>query len=255
MNGSDNMDESRYEIEDYLDKIGIDADRFYPRIRQFLDRSRFHYRRLLIRDRIAAHIDPGLAPASPAGQKKVWEEVVRVIRVDKATLTRWKSGETDPPWEQLFKYFDHTDCPCEDLPIMDRSAAIRLAIARTLTYILVFPWPRVPDSGKVPEALSRCWQIASNHKYYQRFHDINQHLLDSMIVSVPQVSVKADAIGAIRRRMERRPRQSDLLYWPFAIFKLATFSKRNSLDSYDNTFKGLWQDNKREILWGLADEQ
>lgn len=213
-----------------------------------------HYRWLLIRDRIAAHIDPGLDPTNSGDQKKIWEEVIGVIGANKATLTRWNSGETDPPWEQLIKYFDHTDCPGEDLPLLDRRAALRFAIARTLTYILVYPWSATSGPVGAPDALRRCWKIAENHKYYQRFADMNQNLLDRIVVSVPQVMVKVDMIGSVRQRMEGHPRQDDPLYWPFAIFKLATFSRYSRTEPTENAFRWIWQDEYKLSIWGMNHE-
>lgn len=248
------IENQRYEIESYLDSRGIEPDAFYLKIRQFLDRSRVHYRCLLIRDQIAAQIDPELDPTSPGGQKKIWEEVIRVIGADKATLTRWNSGQTDPPWEQLIKYFDHTDCPGEGLRLLDRRAAMRFAIARTLTYILVYPWSTTSDSVRAPDALQRCWKIAENHKYHQRFSDINQNLLDRIVVSIPKVMVKVDMIGGIRKRMEGHPRLDDPLYWPFAIFKLATFSRYSLTDPTENAFQWIWQDQYKVSIWGMNHE-
>ena len=212
------------------------------------------YRCVLTRDRIASHLDQGLDPTNLGDQKKIWEEVIRVIGANKATLTRWNSGETDPPWEQLIKYFDHTDCPGDYLHFLDRIAAMRFAIARTLTYVLVYPWSATPGPVVAPGALQRCWKIAENHKYYQRFSDINQNLLDRILASVPQVNVNEDMIGKIRKRMESKPKPDEPLSWPFAIFKLATSSKYSLTDPNENALSWIWQPQYKDSIWGINHE-
>jgi hypothetical protein len=244
-----NIERHRNEIEKYLVDRGLPTDSFYASIRQYLDLSKSYYRRLLIRDRIAHHVDPKLDMKKPQDQRRVWKEVVRAIGADDATLSRWTNGITDPPLEKLIGYFDHTDCPGQDLPLLDRNSSTRFAIRRALIYIRVFPWEKNPPRTHVPESLSRAWRIIKSHKYYKDHKDLNQHVLDKVIALLPVFAEDVGDIAALRERMEGRPLASDCLYWPFAIFKLATFAKCHRTDPNENPFKWIWHSDAKQIIW------
>ena len=240
------MDAGRNEIAAFLQARGTGPEGFCKKVCLFFKRSRGHYRRLLVRDRIASHFDPALRMTSAGDQRKVWKHVADTLKLDGGTATKWTSGETDPPFEEIINYFDHSDCPFEGLPICDQSHTYPFAIARTLLYCQVYPWPRTPKILEVPLSIRRAWTIISNGKYYKRLHDINQYSLDLVISGLPELAAGVRDVGAIRQRMESRPSSDDPLFWPFAIFKFATFDRSSMKDEKKNTEDPLWYESSAQ---------
>jgi hypothetical protein len=245
------MENRRDFIEKYLKERELSHGNFYKNIRDFIDASREHYRRLMILNRVANYIGFDRTVDDPKVWKSVMREVARVVKSDESTLSRWRNGVVDIPVEEnLIKYLDNSECPSADLgsKYLDKNAALRFAIPRTLTYIRVFPWRKIPQNSIVPKVSSRSWKIIKSHKFHKNKNNLNQYILDKILTIIPELEVDVREIGSLKRRIENDSSQDDPMYWPFLIFKYATISV-DLLDSGEQTYAWIWNEEYKPLIW------
>jgi hypothetical protein len=241
------LDRSR--VEEFLLNNGVGPTNFFKKLSTFFDRSKMHYRRLLIRDRIALHLDSKLDMTKAKDRRKVWLHIASTIHADDGTGTKWHSGETDPPIDQLLAYFDYVDVPIEQIPAYDRRAAWRFAIPRALLYSQVYPWPMLRKRHHVRTLAGKASKLIASSKYFKRFTDINQSSMDKALFAVPELELGVRNVAAIRERMETRHSLDDPLCWPFAIFKTATFNRSWIDKEKVNPYELLWVSPTPGGIW------
>lgn len=217
-------------IERYLSLYGFDESAFSAKIRNFFVESRRHHQRLAYGKAMAACL--GLDITNPRDRDALWWKVASEHALDRKMRIKWNTGEADPQLEELDIYFPrfcatHPSCtiPASD----DILAPVRLGIARTLTYIRVFPPETTPkefsDATTVAPEVEACWATLRRHVHYRRHRDLNQHALDSVGDKYGnRVCMDADAIGRWKLDIENGSSDSAVptWFWPWAIFKYAT---------------------------------
>lgn len=217
---------ARAEIAFYLSGLGLNANEFMTGVRVFYEGAQIHYYRLAFRDAIAACL--GLDMAKREGRSELWERMAEERVISRKTAGRWYSGESDPPLDKLMIYFSTLRVDCQ-WPHVERIEAVRTGIARTLTYIRVFP-PQKPASkfNRNPDkVLTECWTMLRRHEYYwnEHRHDLNQDAVDQVGFNFNKALwIDADEIGEVKRQFEENPTQADPWFWPCVIFKYATFA-------------------------------
>jgi hypothetical protein len=173
---------------------------------------------------------------------------------------KWKNGQEDMPLEQLRDYaaFCLSSGAFQE-PVQGGLIPVtRLAIARTLTYIRVFP-PKsekkvrgeLPDGVHIPEGIEGCWKELRRHPYYRNSNpaDLNQHALDSIAGRYGErLWIEPHQIGELKRAIETAPFDPSLTFWfwPFVLFKYATRCKiQSSNHNTINKYRSLWNPAQR----------
>lgn len=176
-------DEAIFNIDEYLQHRGLNRKDFSQQVRDFFDENTdYHYGRLLYRDYIAEC--RGFNMTKVDDQDRLWYEV-EDVRIRKFRL-KWKTrGLDDIPIgkvERFSKSLRHAHRNAKwPTPIFYKKDM--LAIARTLTYIRIFPpvesiYQKYLDShsrlvlGPTPE-LSRCWNEIRSHPHWKKHQDIS----------------------------------------------------------------------------------
>ena len=118
-------------------------------VREFFKQSQIHYFRLLFRDVIAAFLGMDMEQKEDP-EATVGQGGGRALVIPRKTANQWASGESDPDLTNVMLYFNmmRKECPW---PKASSTESVRTGIARTLTYILVFP----PRKAKLRASLSR----------------------------------------------------------------------------------------------------
>jgi hypothetical protein len=263
--GCDDVQENRPVIESALPyirkyvyyELGRDPVDFLKDVMRFYEESPLHYLRATLRDWIAAYLretkNDKLDMNLEGDRRKVWEEVACFLNVDKSTRSRWLDGSIDPPLDKIHLYLSTSECPrpkSELTEFEDKAALVRMAVARTLTYVRVFPpgpsRARVPR--ETPELLNRCWRAIVRHPHYRRSksQNLNQHCLDRIKDRFKDdIYVGESTLGALKARMEDSPTTADTLFWPWVIFKALTLGKspHNRIwNAKFSLYSAIWED-------------
>ena len=254
---------ARQALFGYCHSYGFDLDRLSWQARDFFYASQVHHARLAYRDAIARCL--GLNMQRPDERKLLWEQTVEALNPYRRYGVEWKTGQTDMPLDSVRAFAAHLRLSRADFIAPSFSdeqiPSLRLAIARTVTYLRVFP-PRMenglPDADVFPAELERCWKKLRRHPHYRnaRPPDLNQHALDSVADEFQNTLwIKPEEVGQLKRALESDFREQALIFWfwPFAIFKYATLCKIVSRNhNVTNPLSSLWniqQDGVAE-LWG-----
>jgi hypothetical protein len=250
-------------VETYLAKYGFDTYAFPTKVRDFFVESRHHRQRLAYRDAIAACL--GLDMTKPRDRDTLWWKVATEQGLDRKMRINWNTGHVDPQLEQLDTYFPgfydaHPNCKePESGDILD---PVRVGIARTLTYIRLFPPENplceLPDAALIPTELTKCWDTLRRHVHYRRHRNLNQHALDSVRDPLPnRFWMENGAIGSLKLEIEGDPSDTVLpfWFWPWAIFKYATIKQLTTSNktTVANPHRWIWntRQNGRSDLWSV----
>ena len=245
----------RVQIGRIVHEKGHDLDDSNEFVRRFFFESQINFYRNSCVELCAWSLGEELA--NDRAKADFWQKIGKDMGIDRRTRGKWGTGQEDVPIPILLVYFAKLGVSCPTDVFSDATECIRYAIARTLTSIRVFP-PRRPAMDLALDAqnhikLNEPWRYLRRHPRYRNHGDLNQHAVDCVYRKFgPVVWVAASEVGAISRRIENEMEDTDPLYWPYAIFKLATLGRIESSNKpKENPFAWIW-DNKHPLyatLW------
>jgi hypothetical protein len=258
------------EIFQYIESYGHDAPVFLSRVRLFFADSQIHHYRQSYRDVLASSL--GLDLSQQSRRDEFWYRMATDLATTRKTRGTWYTGQIDPPLEPTVQIASRHCVAGHDhlLPTaQDLIASVRTAVARTVTYIRLFPPAKpdeaIPDFGSIPDGLKQCWKILRRHPRFRQQSgggDLNQHALDSICSACGADFVLAPhEIAPLKQRIEQGalartldPAQNPWI-WPWAIFKYATQANINtgSTTTPVNPHAWIWMDSHPRYgeLWSV----
>jgi hypothetical protein len=232
-------------------------NRLLDDVRFFYEQSQMHCHRTCYQNAIAHRL--GLDPDSVEGIANLWEEVAKACNVRPTLSRQWVSGYADPDFKYAALYwpklYDPLKPPVAVVPA-DPLAPLRMGIARSLTFIAVYPPSTHKEkslhAGAVAQPFRDCWSPLRRHPcYVGKKRQINQHALDS-VKSILGHShwVEPHTIGDMKRIIESGDDHPYALPW--LIFKFATAADiRPIIRRKQNEHRDLWDENNTAYhhLW------
>lgn len=251
-------------LRPYLEHYGLQLPDFADRLRRVFLESQWHYARLTYQAAVATHHCQTLSTA--AGRNELWTRIGAETGTARVIQKHWRDGVADPPAEPLFAYLAKLAVITRDfdLPaVTDAISAVQLGIARTLTFIRVFP-PRNPHVGpyetdNTMQDLLACWRMLRAHTHYRstKRTRLNQHALDLVYEHYsPPLAIPTEVLGELKK-LDDVNEDGDIypgtLYWPWLIFKFATTLKYTT-DNFDgpNPYAWIWDVTNplHRRIWG-----
>lgn len=243
-------DFSKDTIEKFLVNGGVSLDGFVSNLRDFFEDGRDHYRRVILRNRIASRLGLDVRLIGEAERKQLWTEVKTYEKtgsfsfIDKmsirTTVERWSSGEFDPPLLTLLKYFENKGLTIKGLNLWDDLEPTRYALSRTLSFLMVYPWRNPIKETQITNSYLKYRElhrkelakIVQNHQYNKRYIKskrkicpINQSLLDAILCAMPDYAIEVRELGQLKLFMETKTDPLNPWFIPYGIFMYATFEE------------------------------
>jgi hypothetical protein len=269
-------------ISEYLYEYGIhNRDEFADRVRKTFDESLRHYDRVAFRNAIAECWS--LNMDDPNSRDELYRRVARERGLDRKTGVKWKTGQVDPPPDELKLLLYEIAHRGLRLPTLDDpTAPLRMGVARTLTYVRVLPAQqlrdlrdsaeihaqglnvlrRLPDANSVPaDRMVECWKMLKRHAHYRNHKgELNQHALDQVRDDFGDcLWIGPEGVGDLKFKIDTATfeTESRLWLWPWAIFKYSTTENTHSTNSgARNPYRWIWsaQYTRYAELWRRSNE-
>ncbi len=255
----------RVELGQYLEPRGLDLDDFAAQIRDYFKSSLEHHDRLVYRNALAGCLN--LDMAREKDRDTLWKTVAGQHEIARKVRGQWLTGEIDPPRELLKQSLLQLVCPGVEsqlAALFDLAAPVRMGIARTLTYIQVFPSRESVNvdllNKHASAELRKCWAMLRRHVYYRTpakkpRRNLNQHALDCVREMFGTLFwIEPNKLGDVMQSVEADRTGEHPLFWHYFMFKFATFADIASTNrAKGNPYRWIWDDGHPRFneIWGI----
>ena len=243
-------------LSDCLSTHGHTLDTFADRVRICFVEAQCHHARIKYATAIATRT--GLNMYVPSDRIALWEMLAREYVISRKEQARWASEGLDRPLNPVLTYANKVACtsPEVSLPRIDDSTEmVQSGIARTLTFIRVFP-PKLTaaplDGAEHIVVIKRCWEMLQDHPSYKchKHWMLSQHALD-LVQDDPEFRqhlwIDPTELGELKQWIEGNGNDVSARLRPmlfsWLMFKYSTFLRiQNNNYQGPNPHNWIWDD-------------
>ena len=182
-------------------------------------------------------------------RRNAWEIVGTSIPVSRSTWSKWQNERTEIEIGSVLHFITASDFPVRTIPLVSTTKVVREAIARTLTYIRIYPpHPELmptEERDSTPDVACWSWlneELGSLKPPFRRPSQLPSILLSSAEKLYPNLSFKIEDVPGLDARMSFPKAGDAMISWfgAWTVFRVAT-----------NEYFWLWQRGKPryEKVW------
>jgi hypothetical protein len=243
------------DINDYLEPCGLLVEEFNQDIRWYIEQARDHYRRLELIKHIAAWKGFKIDLANLDTLMPVYKLIGKHFGYKGTSILRWKHGEVDIPWQQVFAYCQAEAVPLNDTKVLSYVLSMRYSMPRVLVFIFLNTRPSDKSKYAIQDRIAFQDAVINKAKEYIKSTKmkkvkgvscklpINQAIMDRLLINRCELRLSVSQIALFRQQFDGNTYEDDSWYWPFGMFKFATLDAISPTGP--NLYSFLWDEEHK----------